>query len=60
MTSPPGRLAYPDLDEGVSREVLAQLDEAAPCAEHWKLLITAGMGFSPMPTTCSSSAWAPR
>ncbi|HEY7279069.1 MAG TPA: MFS transporter [Trebonia sp.] len=45
MTVPPGRLAYPDLDEGVSREVLAQLDEAAPCSEHWKILITAGMGF---------------
>jgi MFS family permease len=45
MTSPAGRLAYPDLNEGVSREVLAQLDEAAPCAEHWKILFTAGMGF---------------
>ena len=28
MTVPLSRLAYPDLDEGVSREVLAQLDEA--------------------------------
>lgn len=30
MTGPAGGLVYPDLDEGVSREVLAQLDEAAP------------------------------
>jgi MFS family permease len=36
---------YPDLDAGVSRQALAQLDEAATCAEHWKILITAGMGF---------------
>ncbi len=39
--NPAGRLAYPDLDEGVSREVLAQLDEAAPCSEHWKILYPA-------------------
>jgi MFS transporter, PHS family, inorganic phosphate transporter len=45
MTGPVGRLAYPDMDEGVSREALARLDEAAPCSEHWKILITAGMGF---------------
>ncbi|HVT70813.1 MAG TPA: MFS transporter, partial [Trebonia sp.] len=36
---------YPDLDQDVSPAVLAQLDEAAPCSEHWKILITAGMGF---------------
>jgi PHS family inorganic phosphate transporter-like MFS transporter len=46
MTSPGSpRTAYPDLDRGVSRAVLAQLDEAGACSEHWKILITAGMGF---------------
>jgi MFS transporter, PHS family, inorganic phosphate transporter len=45
MSDGAGRAAYPDLDAGVSREVLAQLDEAATCSEHWKILITAGMGF---------------
>jgi MFS family permease len=45
MSDEAGRRAYPDLDAGVSREVLAQLDEAAACPEHWKILITAGMGF---------------
>ena len=45
MSDGAGRTAYPDLDAGVSREVLAQLDEAATCSEHWKILITAGMGF---------------
>lgn len=41
----PVRGPYPDLGGRVSRAVLAELDEAAPCAEHWKILITAGMGF---------------
>jgi MFS family permease len=45
MSQPSSRLPYPDLSAGVSRAVLAQLDEAATCAEHWKILITAGMGF---------------
>jgi MFS family permease len=45
MPEPADRPPYPDLDAGVSREVLAQLDETATCAEHWKILITAGMGF---------------
>jgi MFS transporter, PHS family, inorganic phosphate transporter len=40
-----GRSAYPDTDEGVSRAVLARLDETDTCSEHWKILITAGMGF---------------
>jgi MFS family permease len=41
MAAPP----YPDLDQDVSRDTLAQLDEAQTCAEHWKILLTAGMGF---------------
>ncbi len=45
MTSSAGRLAYPNIDEGVSRETLAELDEAGTCAEHWKILFTAGTGF---------------
>lgn len=45
MVTGPARVAYPDLDEGVSRLVLARMTEASPCAEHWKILITAGTGF---------------
>jgi MFS family permease len=41
QTRPP----YPDLDAGITREALGQLDETATCSEHWKILITAGMGF---------------
>jgi MFS family permease len=33
------------MNEGVTRATLAQLDEAGTCAEHWKILFTAGMGF---------------
>jgi MFS transporter, PHS family, inorganic phosphate transporter len=45
MTATARRAPYPDLDAGISRAALAQLDEAAICAEHWTILITAGMGF---------------
>jgi MFS family permease len=45
MTDTAARVPYPDLDAGLSRDVLAQLDEAGTCAEHWKIMITAGMGF---------------
>jgi MFS family permease len=45
MPDPVSPPAYPDLSAGVTRQALAQLDEAATCAEHWKILITAGMGF---------------
>jgi MFS family permease len=38
-------LAYPGTDEPITRELLARLDELNPCSEHWKILITAGMGF---------------
>jgi MFS family permease len=41
--SPAG--GYPDADERITREVLTRLDELNPCSEHWKILITAGMGF---------------
>jgi MFS family permease len=45
MTNPVSGSAYPDADERITREVLARLDELNPCSEHWKILITAGMGF---------------
>jgi MFS transporter, PHS family, inorganic phosphate transporter len=45
MTDSVSTTVYPDLDQGVSRAVLAQLDDAGTCAEHWKIMITAGMGF---------------
>jgi MFS transporter, PHS family, inorganic phosphate transporter len=45
MTDTVSRLPYPDLDGEVSRESLARLDDAPNCPEHWKILITAGMGF---------------
>jgi len=38
-------LTYPAADEPVTRELLTRLDELNPCSEHWKILITAGMGF---------------
>jgi MFS transporter, PHS family, inorganic phosphate transporter len=40
-----GAAVYPDADEQITREVLARMDELGPCSEHWKILITAGMGF---------------
>ena len=35
----------PDQNATDSRELLAQLDGAATSREHWKILITSGMGF---------------
>ena len=32
-------------DDRVSRELLAQLDDAPTSREHWKILFTSGMGF---------------
>src|SRR3954452_2895411 len=40
-----GATVYPDADEQITREVLARMDELGPCSDHWKILITAGMGF---------------
>jgi MFS transporter, PHS family, inorganic phosphate transporter len=40
-----GGLAYPDADELITPDVLTRMDELNPCSEHWKILITAGMGF---------------
>ena len=40
-----GAAVYPDADEQITREVLARMDELSPCSDHWKILITAGMGF---------------
>jgi MFS family permease len=39
------RAANPDYDVTVSRELLAQMDEAETSGEHWKILLTSGMGF---------------
>ena len=45
MTDPVTRATDPDQDLEVSRETLAQMDEAATSGRHWKILITSGMGF---------------
>jgi MFS family permease len=45
MPDPVSRAADPAQDAVVSRELLAQMDEAATSREHWKILLTAGMGF---------------
>jgi MFS transporter, PHS family, inorganic phosphate transporter len=45
MTDPVTRAADPGRDETVSRDLLAQMDEAATGREHWKILLTSGMGF---------------
>jgi len=39
------RAADPTEHDAVSREMLATMDEAATSREHWKILLTAGMGF---------------
>jgi MFS family permease len=45
MTDVAGRGVDPGQDVRVSRELLAQMDEAATGPEHWKILLTSGMGF---------------
>jgi MFS transporter, PHS family, inorganic phosphate transporter len=45
MTDPVTRAADAGKDEVVSRQLLAQMDEAATSREHWKILLTSGMGF---------------
>jgi MFS transporter, PHS family, inorganic phosphate transporter len=45
MPDPAGRAAEQARDSEISRELLAQMDEAATSREHWKILLTAGMGF---------------
>jgi MFS transporter, PHS family, inorganic phosphate transporter len=45
MTDPVTRAADPGRDEAVDRRLLAQMDEAATGREHWKILLTSGMGF---------------
>jgi MFS transporter, PHS family, inorganic phosphate transporter len=39
------RAANPDHDATVNRDLLARMDEAATSGEHWKILLTSGMGF---------------
>jgi MFS transporter, PHS family, inorganic phosphate transporter len=45
MTDPVSRAANPEESAQVSRDLLARMDEAATGREHWKILITSGMGF---------------
>jgi hypothetical protein len=45
MSSTSRQAVDPDQDVTVSRELLAQMDDAATSREHWKILITSGMGF---------------
>ena len=45
MTDPVARAADPARGTAVDRGLLAQMDEAATTREHWKILITSGMGF---------------
>ena len=45
MSSAAKRAVDPNEDAAVSRELLAQMDEASTSREHWKILITSGMGF---------------
>jgi MFS transporter, PHS family, inorganic phosphate transporter len=45
MPDPASRAANPEHDPAVSRELLARMDEAATGREHWKILLTSGMGF---------------
>src|SRR5215475_5444177 len=45
MPDPVSRAADPAQDAEISRELLAEMDEAATSKEHWKILLIAGMGF---------------
>ncbi len=45
MPDPVNRTADSARDAEISRELLAQMDEAATSREHWKILVTSGMGF---------------
>jgi MFS transporter, PHS family, inorganic phosphate transporter len=45
MSSTSRQAVDPDQGLTVSRELLAQMDDAATSREHWKILITSGMGF---------------
>ena len=39
------RATDPNQEVQLSRETLAQMDEAATSRQHWKILLTSGMGF---------------
>ena len=45
MPGPVTRAVDPAQDAEISRELLARMDEAATGREHWKILLTSGMGF---------------
>ena len=45
MSGATERAVDPNENAAVSRELLAQMDEASTSREHWKILITSGMGF---------------
>ena len=43
MSSASRQAVGPDQDATVSRDLLAEMDDAAASREHWKILITSGM-----------------
>jgi MFS family permease len=45
MTDAVSQAFDPDRDVTVSRDLLAEMDEASTSGEHWKILLTSGMGF---------------
>jgi MFS transporter, PHS family, inorganic phosphate transporter len=45
MADPVSRASDPDQGPAVSPELLARMDEAATSRQHWKILLTSGMGF---------------
>lgn len=45
MTDAVSQAFDPDRDATLSRELLAEMDEAPTGGEHWKILLTSGMGF---------------
>jgi hypothetical protein len=45
MTDSVARAADPARDEAVSRQMLTEMDDVATSREHWKILLTSGMGF---------------
>jgi MFS transporter, PHS family, inorganic phosphate transporter len=45
MTSATSAASDPGQSMTINRQLLAQMDEAATGWEHWKLVLTAGMGY---------------
>src|SRR5882757_9128044 len=40
-----GAASRPELEIEINRELLARMDEAGVSRDHWRILLTAGMGF---------------